>query len=90
MLKCIHVFVITVLLNILTAAVFAATVKNTDLKVQALIVVEGSAPLNISLNTHQIVTVCTKGCFITFPNKDRFAIKAEDNIEISKGRAIFK
>ncbi|WP_455478946.1 hypothetical protein V4B17_04115 [Bartonella sp. B23] len=90
MLKCIHVFITIALLNILTVTVFAATVKNTDLKVQSLIIVEGSVPLNISLNTHQTVTVCMKGCFITFPNKDRFVIKAEDNIEISDGRAIFK
>ncbi|WP_455466758.1 hypothetical protein [Bartonella sp. B39] len=90
MLKCIHVFITVALLDILTVTVFAATVKNTDLKVQSLIIVEGSVSLNILLNTHQTVTVCMKGCFITFPNKDRFAIKAEDNIEISEGRAFFK
>ncbi|WP_317993442.1 hypothetical protein [Bartonella gliris] len=90
MLKCVRVFIVIALLDILSMTAFAATVKNTDLKVQSLIIVEGSIPLSISLNTHQTVTICMKGCFITFPNKDRFAIKAEDNIEISKGRAIFK
>ncbi|WP_406604241.1 hypothetical protein [Bartonella gliris] len=90
MLKCVRVFIVITLLDILSMTAFAATVKNTDLKVQSLIIVEGSIPLSISLNTHQTVTICMKGCFITFPNKDRFAIKAEDNIEISKGRAIFK
>ncbi|WP_455480332.1 hypothetical protein V3564_04085 [Bartonella sp. B12(2025)] len=90
MLKCVCVFIAVVLLDIFTIATFAATVKNTDLKVQSLIIVEGSIPLNISLNTNQTVIICMKGCFITFPNKDRFAIKAEDNIEISKGRAVFK
>lgn len=90
MLKYIHVFIAAILLDILSITAFAATVKNTDLKVQSLIIVEGSAPVNISLNSQQIVTICMKGCFITFPNKDRFAVKAEDNIEISEGRAIFK
>ncbi|WP_273756287.1 hypothetical protein [Bartonella sp. MM73XJBT] len=90
MLKYIHVFIAATLLDILSMTAFAATVKNIDFKVQSLIIVEGSVPLNISLNSQQIVTICMKGCFITFPNKDRFAIKAEDNIEISEGRAIFK
>ncbi|WP_208442034.1 hypothetical protein [Bartonella raoultii] len=90
MLKYIYVFIAVVLLNILAMTAFAATVKNTDAKVQSLIVVEGSVPLNVSLSAQQTVTICMKGCFITFPNKDRFAIKAEDNIEISEGRAIFK
>ncbi|EJF90823.1 hypothetical protein ME1_00023 [Bartonella vinsonii subsp. arupensis OK-94-513] len=90
MLRCMYVFIAVILLDILTLTTFAATVRNTDLKVQSLIVVEGSIPLNISLNAHQTATICMKGCFITFPNKDRFAIKAEDNIEISEGRAIFK
>nr|WP_306421384.1 hypothetical protein [Bartonella henselae] len=69
---------------------FAATVKNTDLKIQSFILVEGNNLSNITLNPHQTATVCMKGCFITFPNKDRFAVRAEDNIEISEGRAIFK
>lgn len=90
MLRYIHVFIAAILLDILSITAFAATVKNTDLKVQSLIIVEGSVPVNISLNSQQIVTICMKGCFITFPNKDRFAVKAEDNIEISEGRAIFK
>ncbi|WP_208442031.1 hypothetical protein [Bartonella raoultii] len=90
MLKYIHVFIAVVLLNILATTTFAATVKNTDEKIQSLIIVEGSIPLNVSLSSQQIVTICMKGCFITFPNKDRFVIKADDNIEISRGRAIFK
>ncbi|MET3589421.1 hypothetical protein ABID23_000498 [Bartonella silvatica] len=90
MLRCIHAVIIAALWNIGTVSSFAATIKNTDLKVQSLIIVEGSVPFNISLDAHQVATICMKGCFITFPNKDRFAIKAEDNIEISGDRAIFK
>ncbi|WP_332060441.1 hypothetical protein [Bartonella sp. CB74] len=90
MLKYVHVFIAAMLLNILTMVVFAATVKNTDLKAQSLIIAEGSTLSNISLNADQTATVCTKGCFITFPNKDRFAIKPEDNIEINNGKAFFK
>ncbi|WP_019222515.1 hypothetical protein [Bartonella rattaustraliani] len=90
MLKCIHIFIMVTLLDVLTMTAFAAIVKNTDLKVQSFILVEGSIAVNISLNPQQTATVCMKGCFITFPNKDRFAIKIEDNIEISHGRAIFK
>ncbi len=80
----------SILLNNFAITSFAATVKNTDLKMQSLIIVEGSIPSKFSLNTHQIITICMKGCFITFPNKDRFVIKADDIIEISRGRAIFK
>lgn len=90
MLRYTYAFIIVTLLNIFTITSFAATVKNTDLKMQSIIVVEGSTPLRFSLNTYQTITICMKGCFITFPNKDRFAIKVDDNIEISKGRAIFK
>ncbi|WP_273755389.1 MULTISPECIES: hypothetical protein [unclassified Bartonella] len=90
MLKYIHVFIAAVLWDSFAMTTFAATVKNTDAKVQSLIIVEGSIPLNISLSSQQTVTICMKGCFITFPNKDRFVIKADDNIEISRGRAIFK
>ncbi|MBB5074137.1 hypothetical protein HNQ69_001271 [Bartonella callosciuri] len=90
MLKYARVFFAVMLLDILNMTAFAATVKNTDLKVQSFIIVEGSNPSNISLKAHQTVTVCMKGCFITFPNGDHFAINAEDNIEISEGRAIFK
>ncbi|WP_375665696.1 hypothetical protein [Bartonella sp. TT121SHDZB] len=90
MLKYIYALITIILLSVFTITAFAATVKNTDLKVQPLIVVEGSIPLKISLNTHQTITICMKRCFVTFPNKDRFVIKADDNIEISRGRAIFK
>ncbi|WP_455478303.1 hypothetical protein V3565_06220 [Bartonella sp. B10] len=87
-----HVYVVVaaMLLNILTMTAFAAIVKNTDLKVQSFIISEGITSTTISLNSNQIITVCLKGCFITFPNKDNFAVKAEDNIEINEGRAIFK
>ncbi|WP_142416479.1 hypothetical protein [Bartonella massiliensis] len=90
MLKYIYALITSILLNIFAITTFAATVKNTDLKIHSLIVVEGSIPLKFSLHTHQTLTICIKGCFITFPNKDRFVIKADDRIEISRGRAIFK
>ncbi|WP_273717771.1 MULTISPECIES: hypothetical protein [Bartonella] len=90
MLRYIYALITVTLLNISTITAFAATVKNTDLKIQSLIIVEGSIPSKFSLNMHQTITICMKGCFITFPNKDRFVIKADDNIEISRGRAIFK
>ncbi|MBB4076123.1 hypothetical protein GGR08_000411 [Bartonella fuyuanensis] len=90
MIKYTHALMTVILLSIFTITTFAATVKNTDLKAQFIMVVEGSIPSKISLTPHQTITICMKGCFITFPNKDRFAIKADDNIEISRGRAIFK
>ncbi|WP_442894705.1 hypothetical protein [Bartonella sp. CB169] len=85
-----HLFIVVAIFDILTMKAFAATVKNADLKAQYLVVAEGGMSLNIPLNVNQTITLCMKGCFITFPNKDRFAIKAEDNIEISGGRAVFK
>ncbi|WP_455475195.1 hypothetical protein [Bartonella sp. B17] len=90
MIKYFYIVIAFTLLDILTIAAYAATVKNTDPKVQSLIIVEGSTLSNISLISNQIMTVCMKGCFITFPNKDRFVIKGDDNIEINEGRAFFK
>ncbi|MGF7157746.1 hypothetical protein [Bartonella heixiaziensis] len=90
MRKYLYIFIAVALLDVVSMPAFAATVKNTDLKVQSIIIVEGSTSSNISLNNNQTVTVCMKGCFITFPNKDRFAVTAEDNIEINEDRAIFK
>ncbi|ENN91164.1 hypothetical protein [Bartonella bovis] len=90
MLKYFYIFITVMLLSVFSMKVFAATVKNNDLTVQLLIIAEGSTRSNISLNTDQVITVCTKGCFITFSNKDNFAIKANDTIEIDEGRVVFK
>ncbi|UNE55135.1 hypothetical protein [Bartonella machadoae] len=90
MLKYICAFIAIVFWDIWVFPAFAAIVKNTDLKVQSLVILEGSSPLSLSLHPHQTVTICMKGCFITFPNKDRFAIKPEDTIEIHQGRAVFQ
>ncbi|ENN93828.1 hypothetical protein [Bartonella bovis] len=90
MLKYFYIFITVMLLSVFSMKVFAATVKNNGLTVQLLIIAEGSTRSNISLNTDQMITVCTKGCFITFSNKDNFAIKANDTIEIDEGRVVFK
>lgn len=68
----------------------SATIKNTDQKTQSLVVTEGAARRDVSLKADQIVDLCPKGCFITFPNGDRFAIKASDSIEINGNRASFR
>lgn len=68
----------------------AATIKNTDQKTESLVVAEGSGRRDVSLKADQTVDICPKGCFVTFPNGDRFAIKASDTIEINAGRASFK
>ena len=68
----------------------AATIKNTDQKTQSLVVAEGSSRRDVSLKADQTVDICPKGCFVTFPNGDRFAIKATDTIEINGSRASFK
>ena len=74
----------------LCQAGIAATIKNTDQKTESLVVAEGSARRDVSLKADQTVDICPKGCFVTFPNGDRFAIKASDTIEINGGRASFK
>ncbi len=66
MLKYIYALITVILLSIFTITAFAATVKNTDLKVQSLVVVEGSIPSKFFLNTHQTIIICMKGCFITY------------------------
>ena len=68
----------------------AATIKNTDQKTESLVVAEGSSRRDVSLKADQTVDICPKGCFVTFPNGDRFAIKATDTIEINGSRASFK
>ncbi|AQX30908.1 MULTISPECIES: hypothetical protein [Bartonella] len=90
MLKYFYIFITVTLFSVFSMKVFAATVKNNGLTVQLLIIAEGSARSNISLDTGQMITVCTKGCFITFSNKDNYAIKADDTIEIDESRVFFK
>ncbi|WP_336279551.1 hypothetical protein [Bartonella sp. CB175] len=90
MLKYVCVLVAFTFLDVFTTVAFAATVKNIDLKMQSLIIIEGSTLSNLSVNTNESVTVCNKGCFINFPNKDHFAIKADDNIEINNDKVFFK
>lgn len=68
----------------------AATIRNTDQKTQSLVVTEGSSRRDVSLKADQTVDICPKGCFVTFPNGDRFAIKAADAIDINGNRASFK
>lgn len=75
---------------LLSQEVTAATIKNTDQKTQSLVVAEGSGRRDVSLKADQTVDICPKGCFVTFPNGDRFAIKAGDAMEINGGRASFK
>ncbi|MCZ2204025.1 hypothetical protein [Bartonella sp. A05] len=90
MIKYFYAFIVMMFLGILPIKTFAATIKNADSKAQLLIVSEGSVRSNVSLNPDQTVTICIKGCFITFPNKDHFAVKSEDTIEINNGRAFFQ
>ncbi|WP_455476653.1 hypothetical protein [Bartonella sp. B41] len=86
----VYFFTLVILLGIEVVDIYAATVKNTDLVVQSLIVTEGGMSSMISLNHGQTVIICMKGCFVVFPNKDHFVVMADDNIEISESRAIFK
>lgn len=90
MIKCFYAFIAMMFLSVFSIKTFAATVKNTDSKAQLLIIVEGSTRSNVSLSPDQTVTVCMRSCFITFPNKDHFAIKSEDTIEINDSRAFFQ
>ncbi|EJF89019.1 hypothetical protein [Bartonella tamiae] len=80
----------SLLLLFTTIQTNAATLVNSDTETQTLIITEGSSRRDVLLKTDQKVDICSKGCFITFPNGDRFAIKAEDNISIIRGRARFQ
>lgn len=71
-------------------AALAASFKNLDAKTQSILVTEGSSRRDISIKTDQSIDICSKGCFVTFPNGDHFAIKSEDVIEINGNRASFK
>lgn len=79
-----------VAVSILANDAHAATIKNTDQKSQSLVVTEAGSRRDVLLKADQTVDLCPKGCFVTFPNGDRFAIKASDTIEINGNRASFR
>lgn len=85
-----RLFLAVAVLCTLNGYSLAASIKNTDQKTQSLVVTEGTSRRDVSLKADQTVEICPKGCFVTFPNGDRFAIKAEDTIEINGSRASFK
>ncbi|MFP1633444.1 hypothetical protein ACLB6G_17060 [Zhengella sp. ZM62] len=68
----------------------AASLTNKDGDTRTLIVSEGASKSELSVAAGETVSICPNGCFLTMPNGDREALKGNETIEISNGKAVFK
>jgi hypothetical protein len=84
-------FVVAVLLSaVSTGSAFAASVKNDDASAQTIVVTEGSSKTELQVGAGETVEFCNGGCFVTFPNGDREALKGSEAVEIKGGKVSIK
>ena len=69
---------------------YAATVSNNDSAAQTIVVTEGASKREMLIAPAETVDFCDGGCFVTFPNGDREALKVDEKIVISGGKASFQ
>lgn len=69
--------------------IMAATILNSGDKAVVIIVSEGARRRDYSIDPQKQISVCLKGCFMTLPDGDRYALKGEENVEVSGSRIIF-
>ncbi len=74
----------------LSSPVLAASLTNRDADTRTLIVSEGASKSEITVTAGETVSICPNGCFVTMPNGDREALKGDETIDISNGKAVFK
>lgn len=80
----------TLFLAGMAAPGLAASLTNKDGDTRTLIVSEGASKSELSVASGETVSICPNGCFLTMPNGDREALKGNEMIEISNGKAVFK
>lgn len=68
-------------------SLYAATVANNDSSAQTIVVTEGASKREMLVAPGETVDFCNGGCFVTFPNGDREALKGDETITISGGKA---
>lgn len=84
-------FVVAVLLSAVSAgSAFAASVKNDEASAQTIVVTEGSSKTELQVGAGETVEFCNGGCFVTFPNGDREALKGSEAVEIKGGKVSIK
>ncbi|OYR22725.1 hypothetical protein [Brucella thiophenivorans] len=71
-------------------ALYAATVSNNDASAQTIVVTEGASKRELLVAPGETVDFCDGGCFVTFPNGDREALKGDEAITLSGGKATFQ
>ena len=69
---------------------FAASVTNADTSVQTIVVTEGSRKTELQVGAGETLEFCSSGCFVTFPNGDREALKGDETVEIKGDKASVK
>ncbi|UXM94348.1 hypothetical protein N5853_09530 [Bartonella sp. HY329] len=89
-----HCVVFAALVSFCTSALsptnsMAATVQNSGDKAAIIIVAEGAARRDYSVDPQKQISFCLKGCFITLANGDRYALNGSEAIEISGNRISF-
>lgn len=71
-------------------SLYAASVSNNDAAEQTIVVTEGASKREMLIAAGETVDFCEGGCFVTFPNGDREALKGDEKIVISGGKASFQ
>ncbi len=84
------IIVAIVLSAISAGSAFAASVKNGDDSAQTIVVTEGSSKTQLQVGAGETVDFCSSGCFVTFPNGDREALKGNETVEIKGGKVSIK
>ncbi|PHP67525.1 hypothetical protein CSC94_07405 [Zhengella mangrovi] len=84
------IIIATLALVSFSGTVFAASLTNKDADPRTIIVTEGGSKGEISVNAGESVSICPNGCFLTMPNGDREALKGDETIDISNGKAVFR
>lgn len=77
-------------LSFAVPSLYAASVSNNDAAQQTIVVTEGVAKREMLIAAGETVEFCDGGCFVTFPNGDREALKGDEKIVISGGKASFQ
>lgn len=69
---------------------FAAEAVNNGTEDIVLLVTEDDSRTEVAVTAGQSATFCESGCFVTFPNGDRHALKGDEVVEFANGQALIK
>ena len=71
----------------LTSVAAAITLTNSDAEQQTVVVTENGKRSEVALPPNVDISVCTKGCFISFPSGDMLPFKGSEKVVLESGKA---